>query len=336
MVLLQQLSTAVLISLAANVLAAGSPSFVPEQSQGEREKILMDFDWKFHLGDAPDVGTNLDYPEVKDLAKTQVRDVGLEGELANVADAVTKNLGANISFVQNNFDDNKWRQLDLPHDWAVELPFVTNGVVSGTTSDLNEINNTVDQKSLLNHGFKPVGPGFSQSNVGWYRKEFDLPADDKGKTLWLDFDGIFRNSLVWLNGHCLGRHLSGYSSFRYDISQFANYGGRNEVVVRVDASKYEGWFYEGAGIYRHVWLEKTSPIAVAPDGIFVWSEFENDDLNRICHVHVQTSVQCQGSVTNFFEFYRTRYELFDPKGSLVGSVEQTNEASMAKINAIVS
>ena len=129
----------------------------------------------------------------------------------------------------------------------------------------------------LKHGFKPQSAQiFPQNSIGWYRKEFDLPASDKGKILWLEFDGVYRNSFVWLNGHCLGRHLSGYSSFRYDISQFANYGGTNVLVVRVDASRFEGWFYEGAGIYRHVWLEKTSPIAIAPDGIFVWSKFSNN------------------------------------------------------------
>ena len=263
----------ILIFFNTHVLAVSSP----------REKLLFDFGWKFHLGDAPDAGTNLDYPEISNLAKTELNEIGQEGELANVADAVTKNLGADISFVQNNFNDSKWRQLDLPHDWAVELPFVTNGVGGGTTSDLNEINNAVDQKSLLNHGFKPVGPGFSQTSIGWYRKEFDLAASDKGKMLWLEFDGVFRNSLVWLNGHCLGRHLSGYSSFRYDISRFANYGGKNELVVRVDASKYEGWFYEGAGIYRHVWLEKTSPVAIAPDGIFITTSgilITNDSIEK--------------------------------------------------------
>ena len=236
-----------LVMFACGIVSAAEPP---------RERLLMDFGWRFHLGDAPDAGNKFDYPEVSDLTKTHVNEIGLEGALAtNVPDPVASNLGGDISFARTKFSDSGWRLLDLPHDWAVELPF--------------------DEKADVKHGFKPVGPGFPQNSIGWYRRGFELPASDKGRVLWLEFDGVYRNSLVWLNGHCLGRHLDGYSSFRYDLSRFANYGGKNELAVRVDASRFEGWFYEGAGIYRHVWLEKTSPLAIAPDGIFVWSEFEN-------------------------------------------------------------
>jgi len=288
-----------LFSIFATVLIFAGNLFAAESS---REKLPFDFGWKFHLGDAPDAGTNLDYPEVSDLAKTRVDEVGHEGELANVADAATKNLGADVSFVQNNFDDGKWRQLDLPHDWAVELPF--------------------DEKADMMHGFKPVGTNYLQNSIGWYRKEFDLPAGDKGKILWLDFDGVYRNSLVWLNGHCLGRHLSGYSSFRYDISRFANYGGTNVLVVRVDASRFEGWFYEGAGIYRHVWLEKTSPIAIAPDGIFVWSEFKSNTPASNWPVTVRVQAKLQNSRIGFTEAV-LKCELINPNGETADSIAQT-------------
>lgn len=271
-------------------------SVVASDANSPREKVLMDFNWRFHLGDAPDARRQFDYPEVKDLAKTRANEVGVEGMLAaDLPDPPMEELGHNVSFVQSDFNDSQWRRLDLPHDWVEELPFVTNGVVNlgGMTgrsdNDVAEISGT-DEKNLVSHGFKPIGRIFPQNSIGWYRKEFALPANDKGKVLWLDFDGIYRNSLVWLNGYCLGRHLSGYSSFRYDISRFANYGGKNVLVVRVDASRFEGWFYEGAGIYRHVWLEKTSPIAIAPDGIFVWSRFSNNALNGPAEVHVQTEL----------------------------------------------
>ncbi|HTX22397.1 MAG TPA: beta-galactosidase GalA [Candidatus Aquilonibacter sp.] len=263
-----------------------------------RERLLMDFDWKFHLGDAPDAGTNLDYPEVTDLAKTKLDEIGQEGELAtNLPDPVASNLGGNISFVQPDFDDSDWRSLDLPHDWAVELPF--------------------DEKADYKHGFKPVGPGFPQNDIGWYRREIDLPASDKGKILWLEFDGVYRNSLVWLNGHCLGRHLDGYSSFRYDISQFANFGGKNELVVRVDASRFEGWFYEGAGIYRHVWLVKTSPVAIAPDGIFVWSEFQNNEPTNYATIHIQTQLLNPQKNTT------VDCELISPNGQSLGKTHHS-------------
>jgi beta-galactosidase len=259
---------ATLFALSAITLPARD-SRRDRQPAETRERLLFDFGWKFHLGDAPDAGTKLDYPEVSDLAKTHLDEIGKEGE-ANVPDPVATNLGGDLSFVQTGFDDSGWRDLNLPHDWVVELPF--------------------DSNANVGHGFKPVGPGFSTNNIGWYRREFDLPASDAGKVLWLEFDGVYRNSLVWLNGHCLGRHLSGYSSFRYDISKYANYGGQNELVVRVDASRFEGWFYEGAGIYRHVWLEKTSPLAIAPDGVFVWSQFKKNIPKGKPDIHIQVQL----------------------------------------------
>jgi beta-galactosidase len=286
------------IALAAfctRMMAADSP----------RERILLDQHWRFHLGDAPDVGAQLDYPEVKDLHKTLVEEIGREGELAtNLPNPVSVNLGGSISYVRAGFDDRNWRQLDLPHDWAVELEF--------------------SEKADANHGFKPVGPRFPQSSIGWYRREFQLPGTDHGKTLWLEFDGAYRNSLVWLNGHCLGRHLDGYSSFRYNISQFANCGGNNELVVRVDATRFEGWFYEGAGLYRHVWLVKTSPLYIAPDGIFVWTTFSNNVPEGPATIHLTTEVANQQESP---KAVGVRWQILAPDGKPVpkGEESQTSE-----------
>ena len=245
-----------------------------------RERLLMDFNWRFHLGDAPDAGEKFTYPEVPDLAKTRLNEIGKGAKLiADLPDPAASNLGAGVSFVKPEFDDSAWRKLDLPHDWVVELPF--------------------DQNADLKHGFKPVGTDYPQNSIGWYRREFELPASDKGRSLWVEFDGVYRNSLVWLNGHCLGRNVSGYSSFRYDISKFANYGGKNVLVVRADASRFEGWFYEGAGIYRHVWLEKTSPIHVTPDGTFITSKVvgENAEVTIESKLRNDTSKDAHCSIT---------------------------------------
>ncbi len=161
------------------------------------------------------------------------------------------NLGETFSWVKGgtahgaadpDFDDSGWQRVDLPHDWVIEGQF--------------------DPKENVTHGFLPTG-------IGWYRKTFELPAEDEGRRLWLEFDGIFRNSTVWLNGHYLGHHLSGYTSFHYDITDVAHYGEKNVLAVRVDATECEGWWYEGAGIYRHVWLVKTDPLHVAHWGTFV-------------------------------------------------------------------
>ena len=205
---------------------------------GPRERLLADFGWRFHLGNESKIAQN--------LAKA----------------------GSGYGPASIDFSDASWRSLDLPHDWAVELPF--------------------DPKADGSHGFKALGDGFPQNSVGWYRRTFDLPKSDAGRRIWLEFDGVFRDSTVFVNGWFVGRHESGYGSFRYDISDLANLGGKNVVAVAVDASHSEGWFYEGAGIYRHVWLVKTSPLAIAPDGVFVYSQFKNNVPVGPAEIHLQT------------------------------------------------
>ena len=107
---------------------------------------------------------------------------------------------------------------------------------------------------------------------------------------------MFRDCTVFVNGWFVGHHESGYSGFRYDITDVANCGGENVLAVRVDASQTEGWFYEGAGIYRHVWLVKTAPLAVAPDGVFVYSRFPDNVPVGPAEVHFETKLaeRCAG------------------------------------------
>ncbi|HSH95438.1 MAG TPA: beta-galactosidase GalA, partial [Roseimicrobium sp.] len=123
----------------------------------------------------------------------------------------------------------------------------------------------------------------------------------------LDFDGVFRDSQVWVNGFYLGRESSGYNSFGYDVSDYLNYGGRNTVAVRVDASLEEGWFYEGAGIYRHVWLTKTSPVHVARSGTFVTTEVSGHKAS----VSIRTTVQNDADTQARFEIDQV---IMDPQG----------------------
>ncbi|HLJ79122.1 MAG TPA: beta-galactosidase GalA [Acidobacteriaceae bacterium] len=193
----------------------------PNAVPGPREQYLMDFNWKFTFG-------NLNDP-AKDL-----------GFFAFQSDYISSKTGS-FTFATAKFDDAKWRALNLPHDWAIELPFV-------------------DDQELMAHGFKPLGRKYPDTSVGWYRKSFNIPASDFGRRIWIEFDGAMRTSLVFLNGCYIGRNDSGYTPFRFDVTDFINYGGENYIVVRVDASKGDGWFYEGAGIYRHVWLTKFDPL----------------------------------------------------------------------------
>lgn len=155
----------------------------------------------------------------------------------------------------SGFDDRAWRTLSLPHDWAVELPF--------------------DPKGSYSHGFRKMGPHFPETSVGWYRKHFEVPASDLGRRIYIQFDGIFRDSQVWINGYYLGRQTSGYTASRYDLTDYLKYGGENVVAVRVDAMMEEGWFYEGAGIYRHVWLDKQAPLHIAPEGVVITTELKS-------------------------------------------------------------
>lgn len=249
----------VLLSVAATSFAA-------------RERLLLDFGWKFHLGDPTGVDPALfAYPEVDALERTARAHLEEEPKLVPLRRTPADiNAASPVSFAQPDFDDRAWRSLDLPHDWAVELPF--------------------NPKALRNHGYKNMGAGVGAQNswealeigqsaqalggvsgntIGWYRRSFELTASDRGGALWIEFDGVYRNCLVWLNGRCLARNVSGFSSFKVDLAPYANYGGKNTLVVRVDATRTEGWYYEGAGIYRHTWLVKTPPLHVAHWGTFV-------------------------------------------------------------------
>jgi beta-galactosidase len=223
-----------------------------------RNRISLDNGWRFQFGDPADVTTNVTwYPEISDLAKLDAGEVGSatntdsESYMETIrVDPVATHAGENVSFVLTNFNDSGWRLLNLPHDWVVELPF-------SSSADAG-------------HGFKSGISGYTSANtIAWYRHTFTLPANDAGQSQWLEFDGVYRNCLVWLNGHILGRNVSGYSGFYFDVTPFVNPGGTNVLVVRVDASRFEGWFYEGAGIYRHVWLTTENPVHVAEWGTYV-------------------------------------------------------------------
>jgi beta-galactosidase len=164
--------------------------------------------------------------------------------------------------------------------------------------------------ALYNQGYKPVGRNHPATSIGWYRRVFEVPAADHGRRLSLEFDGVFRDCLVALNGIYLGRNLSGYAPFRFDITEVANYGGNNVLVVRADATEHEGWFYEGAGIYRHVWLVKTDPVHVAPGGTFVSSDVHGGAATVV----VQTQVENEGDAAPVCRIVAT---VTDPAGKVV-------------------
>jgi beta-galactosidase len=181
-----------------------------------------------------------------------------------------ENSGTGSGPASEKFSDSFWRVVNLPHDWAVELPF--------------------DWAADGSHGFHMLGVKYPTNSIAWYRRTFELPKDDEGKRIWLTFDGVFRDATVWVNGWCVRHHDGGYYPFREDITDVVHYSGKNTIAVLVDATKVEGWFYEGAGIYRHVWLDKTAPLAIAPNGVFVQSKFEKNIPQGSPEIKVEVSL----------------------------------------------
>ncbi|HEY8966903.1 MAG TPA: glycoside hydrolase family 2 TIM barrel-domain containing protein, partial [Candidatus Methylacidiphilales bacterium] len=255
-----------LFPLAPGLASAAEPPSAPVPPP-PRERLLFDAGWKFSFGDPPDDGADalLNYPEARHLSKNSPQDREAERQLvSDRTDPVATNLGGKLSWVSPAFNDAAWQPVTLPHDWAVSLPF--------TSRDDSRDPETADR----DHGRKAIlfpsrsHPG---TNTGWYRRAFTLPETDRGRAIWVEFDGVYRNSLVWLNGHCLGRNPSGYIGTAYNLAPWLKYGPgqENVLVVRADATRAEGWFYEGAGIYRHVWLVKAGSLHVAHWGTFVTS-----------------------------------------------------------------
>src|SRR5579859_1918184 len=260
----------------AHALLTGYPGAASAEALSAvapREHLLFDFGWKFFQGHATD----------------PLHDLGFgtgQGDFAKSGE---------FWFATQKFDDSKWRALNLPHDWAVELPFVHDD----------------EQQS---HGYKPLGRRYPETSVGWYRRTFDIPKEDSGRRITLEFDGAFRSALVFLNGYFIGRNDNGYAPFRFDLTDFLNYGGKNFLVVRMDASFGDGWFYEGAGIYRHVWVTKTDALHLGH-----WESYVRTAVKgTAATLSLGTVIQNEGRQS---ESCRVRWQVFDRGGKVVATAE---------------
>ncbi len=238
-----------------------------------REQLLFDFGWKFMFGNSVDPAKDLGF--------------GFgQGDFAKTGD---------FDFAKAKFDDSKWRTLNLPHDWAVELPFVHDD----------------EQNS---HGYKPVGRRYPESSVGWYRREFEIPASDAGRRVSVEFDGVFRDILLFVNGCFIGRNDNGYAPFSFDLTDFLNLGAKNYIVARVDASFGDGWFYEGAGIYRHVWLTKTDALHLGK-----WDTTVRTTLSGgAATLSLATIVENEG---NQAESAKVSWQIVDASGKTMATAE---------------
>ncbi len=256
------------------LLLSGAPAGAAPSGEtpAGRERILFDAGWRFALGHATDPAQDFGHA------------TGFFSYLAKT--------GYGDGAAAAGFDDRAWRRIDLPHDWAVEAPF--------------------DPRASHSHGYKAIGPRFPESSVGWYRKRFSIPQSDLGRRIRLEFDGVYRAARVFVNGFFVGEEPSGYAAASYDVSDYLNYGGDNVVAVRVDASMEEGWYYEGAGIYRHTWLLKTDPVHVAQFGTWVRTEVGEDAAT----LRIETTLAHEGREDADVAL---RHEVFDPSGRLVAA-----------------
>ena len=198
------------------------------------------------------------------------------------------------------YDDAKWRILDLPHDWSIEADF-----------------------SLKNPA--TPGGGALPGGIGWYRKDFVVDKSDEGKNVYIDFDGIYWNSKVWINGHLLGERPNGYISFRYDLTPYIKVGEKNVIAVRVDNSKQpNSRWYSGSGIYRNVWLVTTNALHVDHWGTYVTTPTVTRDNAEI---KIETNIKNSSDLSQTFELYSI---LIDKEGKEIARINNSESVGAAE------
>ncbi len=242
-----------------------------------RERVGIDDNWRFTKGDPTNCSVSLLYDVREQKQIRRVAEAEMDGNASsitttksaissNAPEAVIKqwilpsgnafikdvsrrflrpegNLGDGVAYVRPDFDDSSWRQINLPHDWAIEGPFTHAG-----------------------------GGGMGRlpsAGVGWYRRQLDIPITDSGKSIFLEVDGAMSYATAWLNGQLVGGWPYGYASWQVDLTPYVNPGGENKLVIRLDNPPNSSRWYPGGGIYRNVWLVKTEPVHVAQWGTYV-------------------------------------------------------------------
>lgn len=255
------------------------PPAAPAPEASPRREVMLEDGWRFHLGHASDPARDFGFGNwERTYAKPGF----------DVAEAV-----------KSDFDDSGWEAVRVPHDWASALPYAPPATMEKGREDF-----------IAGHGFRAIGRDFPQNSVGWYRRTLPVGAGDKGRAVWLEFDGVFRNAVVIVNGYIACENASGYAPFRVNIADYLNYDDKpNLLVVRVDASLGEGWFYEGAGIYRHVRLVSAAPCHIPQWGVCVRAEPRREGAA----VSVSTDLANPGAAVSA----QLRYRVLGLDGSVV-------------------
>ncbi|HUZ08346.1 MAG TPA: glycoside hydrolase family 2 TIM barrel-domain containing protein [Candidatus Paceibacterota bacterium] len=206
-------------------------------------------------------------------------------------------------FFARDLDDRSWREVQLPHDYIVEGDY--------------------SSKADTGHGSLPVFPA-------WYRRKFSLKPADAGKCVWLYFEGVFRDAKIYVNGKMVSRHPGGYTSFHVDLTDAVRFDAENLLAVYVDPVDFEGWWYEGGGIYRHVWLNVADPVHVAPWGVYVTSEVADVTGAPSAKLRVETMVANRTADTQDCSVVST---VLDPDGRVVGTATDNLAAAPSPVPA---
>ena len=224
-------------------------AFININAQNSRQRLLMDFNWKF---------------------------------------SQTDTIGAD----KTSFNDSKWRTLNLPHDWSIENTFIEDAPTGGRG-------------------------GYLSTGIGWYRKHFALPKSVIKNNIWIEFEGVYQNSDVWINGHHLGHYPNGYMSFWYDLTPYTK-SGENIIAVRVDNSLQPNTrWYSGSGIYRHVWLNIADPVHVSQWGTYIITPIA-DSASAV--VNIKTKIENNNSSLKDLVL---RSIIMDANGTEVGKTESS-------------
>jgi beta-galactosidase len=307
------MKTKIIRLLAAFLLVLAFIGYSGSSASFPRTRLLINDDWRFIKGDPSDNKTNLVYSDVKswilptgnNFLKDQTRQVKRPDG----------SFGDDVAYAAPGYDDTSWRKIDLPHDYAVEGPFTS--TVSGSTGRL------------------------PSSGVAWYRKNLNIPASDKGYSIFLDIDGAMSYSMIWVNGRFVGGWPYGYASFRLNITPYLQPGGKNVLAIRLDnpVPKDSNWqsassrWYPGAGIYRNVWLVKTAPVHVGQWGTYITTPEISTASARIdLMISVENESKQDATVsvaTRIFEIDRADRKL----GKAVASIAPVNLPISAGSNA---
>ncbi len=321
------------------VLLAWIPALAQTAATGttnvHRQRISINEDWRFYKYDSRSKADDLIYdvrPEVKDKQDDRPADakpteaenvgaapMGLKPWIMPTGNDFIKdparryvrpkgNHGGDFPFVQRDFDDSSWERVNLPHDWAIQGPFLM-----GPEAE--------------------VGGGMGRlpsPGVAWYRKKLDIPASDAGKSIFLEVDGAMSYAIVWLNGNLVGGWPYGYASWRVNLTPYIAPSGENQLAIRLDNPNHSARWYPGGGIYRNVWLSKTSTVHVGQWGTFVTTRDVSDASATInLEVTIDNDSRDDATVTTVTQIFalNTGGNTFVVAPSGAGLAEQTRASS---------